>query len=49
MQFTEYEEQIAKLPDWYKGWILANNDNKCQKDFTTNPPEMVYCFNKIRK
>ena len=38
----DYEENNIKLPDWYKGWYLANQDQD------NHQPEFVYEANRIR-
>ena len=44
IQFTEYEEQVAKLPDWYKGYLLAN-----KLSIEDIRPEFVYKAMTIRQ
>lgn len=40
----DYEQKNMKLPEWYKGWSLANN-----LDISERPPEFVYYAIKARK
>ena len=43
-EFKVYENKNSKLPDWYKGWLLAN----CMS-MEDRPPEFVYCAINARK
>lgn len=42
-EMKKFEEDKFQLPDWYKGWCLAN-----QRSIHERPPEYVYEATKAR-
>lgn len=41
-EIKDYETEVTPLPDWYKNWILANQD----ESINTVKPEFVFCIMK---
>lgn len=33
-----YEKKVAKLPVWYKNWLMANEEHNLK----TRPPEFIF-------